>query len=71
MITPDLIAYSDAGRAAVSCCCYHHHHHHSTKPKNIKNTNKPNNFWDFFGNTTEKEELFSFTFDSLFGYTIT
>lgn len=48
MIHPDLIAASDAGRAVLACC----------EPLQDTNDNKNNNFWDAFGNTTEKEKYF-------------
>jgi hypothetical protein len=43
MITPDLIAASDAGRAALACC---------------EPLAEGANFWDAFGNTVEREKSF-------------
>jgi len=43
MITPDLLAVSDAGKAALACC---------------QPMDSGSNFWDAFSNTPEKEKRF-------------
>jgi len=45
MVTPDLIAFSDAGRAVLACC------------ERIDGADGPN-LWDFFQNTASEEQRF-------------
>lgn len=54
MVTPDLVAVSDAGRAVLACC--------SGKPNSSSSTDaegQTTGFWDAFTNTTEYEQKFN------------
>jgi len=51
MITPDLVAASDAGRAVLACC-------QPLDRQQQQQRGQPPNFWDVFENTTIREKIY-------------
>ena len=52
MVTPDLIAVSDAGRAILACC-----QTNSSNNQKEEGKGKYNNFWNAFGITSKLEKM--------------